>query len=340
MAVADFACGRNGWRRSLLMSSAGFLSVRLHWQACSGQVRRATLSLRRPDVAPLLVGRSPEEAAERVRSLHAVCGSAHRLAALRAIEDARTRDPGRDPERARAAAAESRHAEHGALVEMALEHLVRLYIDWPDALGLAVQPAVVLGLRRRVRGVPDLISHEDFDTLRRQGGALVAAASAVPGIGPRLQRRVRKTIACLMAVKREQSQPAKIRKWVTPLPAPDRAPAAGGTTAEMGAACGEGRAFTARGELVHRVGIGRDGAGLEVVAAWTIDAPTDRIFVDGGPVAEALLGLQADGAEALRRQAALVVLSFDPCFECRIEICEDGKDDARDVAGAGDPGNP
>jgi hypothetical protein len=93
--------------------------------------------------------------------------------------------------------------------------------------------------------------------------------------------------------------------------------------------------LTARGELIHRVSIGYDARGNEVVSAWTIDAPTDRLFAINGPVAQVMARLEADSRESLERLARLVVLSFDPCVQSNIEIREGEDNDARDVAGAG-----
>lgn len=303
------------------MSTGRILRIDLRVARGGARVRAVTIGLQRPDLAPVLIGRTPQEAVERVAHLHATCGAAHRLAALRAVEAARHRcaaDTQRSapaPAGAPASASPLTAAERAVLHEIVLEHLLRLFLDWPIALGQVAQPAVLRDWRRRLQQVDPAIADADIDAVLRQGASLVDAAPSAAGIATRLRRRVRKTAASLMAVKLAARCPGKIRQRLAP-----RAPASGPWS--------EGRAATARGTLIHRIGLQRDATGREVVDAWSIDAPTDRLFVDDGPVARALLDLRADGVAALRRLAALCALSFDPCFECRIALHEDGEDDA------------
>ena len=297
----------------LLMTLAGTVRVALHCDPRTGIVRSADVTLRRPSVAPLLIGRSPQEAIDLVGTLHSVCGAAHRLAATRALRAAR----GRCDDASEAA------LERAALIEIALDHLCRLYIDWPQALGLPPDPPRALAWRRRLAPSDLQVAAADIDAVRQHARCLAEAAPAMAGIRQRLQRRARKTVACLTAIKLEADRPGKIRTLVTPggarsrqagLPAEAQRANAGATPWQ-----GEGRTYTARGELIHRVSLRRDASGQERTAAWNIDAPTDRLFAPDGPVARALTQLPAAGA-SLPLAARCLVLSFDPCVESRIEI--------------------
>ena len=323
------------------MPATGIVHITLHCDARARRVNAARVTLQRPSVARLLIGRAPDEAAELVRALHAVCGAAHRLAARRAIRDARRAgtaadhgSPGPRPVRPDDAAEAWDRMEREALVGIAFDHLCRLYIDWPAALELPVQPAEVVAWRRRFADPPGAIRDGDIDAVRRHAHALTEVVPAAAGIRRRLRRRARETLVGLTAIKLEPERPGKIRRIVTP--------AAGAATRGAGASTGdgpwhgEGRTLTARGELIHRVSLVRDAQGREAVAAWTIDAPTDRLFVPDGPVAHALTQLRGDRS-SLQRLARFVVLSFDPCVESRIELRPPEAADARDVAR---PGNP
>lgn len=314
----------------ILMSNDAILHVDLRVARRGVRVRAVMIRLQRPDIAVLLIGCAPPEAIERVARLHASCGAAHRLAALRAVTAAGGRVGADDcaPAGASAAAGGLTVTERAVLQEIAGEHLLRLYMDWPMALGLAAQPAVVRQWRGRLRQEDPAIAAADVDAVLRQGVLLVNAAPKMAGITTRLRRRVRKTVACLMAIKLAARCPGKIRQWIAPSAAQVQSASVVARHAEQGGHWGAGVAMTARGTLIHRVRLQRDASGCEVIGAWSMDAPTDRLFVDDGAVARALEGLQADGLPALRRLAALTVLSFDPCFECRIALVEVGEDDA------------
>ena len=72
---------------------------------------------------------------------------------------------------------------------------------------------------------------------------------------------------------------------------------------------------TARGLLLHCAEV-RD----ERVTAYGIVAPTEWNFQPGGPLERSLAGLDARDAEALPRDAGLVVQSLDPCVACSVEV--------------------
>jgi hypothetical protein len=265
------------------------------------------------------------------------------LAGQRAIEAARARIEAERDQAATsvcrgATAAPSTQLERAALIEMTFEHICRLFLDWPLAIGQPALPAQAMAWRRRLQEPAGTLLDREIDAVKLHARTLLAAAPTTAGVRQRLQRRVRQTVACLTAVKLEPGRPGKICQLVTPHAKPATATPgaqrANDTPGEDGW-LGEGRSFTARGELIHRVRLGHDALGSEVVSAWTIDAPTDRLFAANGPVAQVMARLETDGRESLERLARLVVLSFDPCVQSNIEIREGGNNDARDVAGAG-----
>ena len=112
--------------------------------------------LQRPDIARFLIGRTRQDAINLVGTLNALCGAAHRLAAQRAIESARWNATPRKTDHAisesaeRAAAAPVTSEVRAVLVEMALEHLVRLLVEWPETLGQPAQTAAIVGWRPAV----------------------------------------------------------------------------------------------------------------------------------------------------------------------------------------------
>ena len=142
----------------------------------------------------------------------------------------------------------------------------------------------------------------------RETGALARMAShpAVNGIVSRHGRGVAARLAARVAdVARtvdalaNGSRPARVDAWST----------ADGT----GVAIVE----TARGLLLHGAEV-RDAR----VTRYGIVAPTEWNFQPGGPLERSLAGLDAREAAALRRDAALVVQSLDPCVACRVEVSD------------------
>jgi len=140
----------------------------------------------------------------------------------------------------------------------------------------------------------------------RETGALarMAAHPAVAGIVSRHGRGVAARLAARVAdVARtvgalaEGSAPARVDAWST--------------------ASGAGVAIveTARGLLLHCAEIREDR-----VTGYGIVAPTEWNFQPGGPLERSLAGLDAHDAEALQRDAGLVVQSLDPCVACSIEV--------------------
>lgn len=107
------------------MADAGRLTLRLH--CGEGRVQRVEIASSRPQAARLLVGRTPQQAALLAPLLFNVCGQAQGAAAQAAL--------------ARAEGCEVQVDEAALASEAIQEHLWRLLLDWPQALGLPLQKA-------------------------------------------------------------------------------------------------------------------------------------------------------------------------------------------------------
>jgi coenzyme F420-reducing hydrogenase alpha subunit len=119
------------------------LRLEAHWDG--RRVTAMTVANRRPQAARTLVGRSVDEALERVPALFGVCRRAQGLAATAACAAAGagvTRLPDWAEERAIAA-------------ETAQEHLWRLLLDWPDLFGHATRRDRFANLYRRLDQLGD-----------------------------------------------------------------------------------------------------------------------------------------------------------------------------------------
>jgi hypothetical protein len=105
----------------------------------------------------------------------------------------------------------------------------------------------------------------------------------------------------------------------------DRSARDGAVRDESGVARGDGVASgvadaiawvdTARGLLVHRVGL-VDGR----VARWQIVAPTEWNFHPRGALATELPGMRARDEATLRRRVSLLAQTLDPCVRFDVEI--------------------
>lgn len=105
------------------MADAGKISVRLEWDGT--EVRAATVSSSRPYAYWLLAGRSPQRVVQLVPMLFSICRKAQQAAADAAVAAAQGREL--------SAAAQ---LERLVACEAMQEHLWRLLLDWPNALGL------------------------------------------------------------------------------------------------------------------------------------------------------------------------------------------------------------
>ena len=99
-----------------------------------------------------------------------------------------------------------------------------------------------------------------------------------------------------------------------------RAPDLPGDSVVQGAPCGpdSGVAWVqnARGLLLHRVSLDKDGA----IADYCLVAPTEWNFHPEGSCVAGLTGMPAASESEARRKAQLLIHSLDPCVAYKIEV--------------------
>jgi hypothetical protein len=192
--------------------------------------------------------------------------------------------------------------------------VLRAVLDRDGRLGASDVPTLPSMTRERVEAtlLPSLAADAAFpaaprvDGAPRETGALarMAAHPAIAafvsrhgrGVASRLAARVG-DVARTSAALAENATPARIDAWAT----------------RDGA--GVALVETARGLLLHRAEVRGD-----TVTGYGVVAPTEWNFQPGGPLERSLAGLDAADAQALHRDAALVVQSLDPCVACGIEV--------------------
>lgn len=293
---------------------AGRLDVTSRFR--DGELGDLAVALRRPPVAGLLSGRTPAQAVAIVPRLFSLCAVAQEAASAAAL--------------AAATGASQPAVDHCALwVECLHEHLWRLLLDWPAALGLPGE-AAAFAAWRKARGGDGLIAASE---------AVVAAA--LDGVVARCRERLGDSGA---APAPERLAP---EDWVAaleagePVPAIDALPATVATaygqrvaalTAALaglraGRPCphaaaggfgrGVGQVLTARGVLTHAALV-VDG----VIADYRIWAPTDRRFAAAGPLARLVAGRRWPDPGAARQGLEQAVLALDPCLPYSLEIVD------------------
>lgn len=165
------------------------------------------------------------------------------------------------------------------------EHLWRLLLDWPR---LAGEP-------------PRAPAFAAWRAARGQGQAALVATT-------------RQIIAELPAIAEAADQLAAFAAAARALEE-DR-PYPWGNAGNPGAGAGEAWVHTARGSLRHALCVD-DGR----VAAWWIDAPTDRNFADEKGIVERLPA-RLPSLAAARRAVETAVLQLDPCVPYTVEIVD------------------
>lgn len=297
-----------------------------------GEVLSADLTLHRPlAVVSVALGRTPADFLRMLGLLFPLCGAAHAIAALRAIESAAGIAPDPAHEAARRAI---------ALADALAAHAWRSEFDWAPLAGVEPRPATVAAARRATESLQRAL-YPDGDALRPGGGRLAAPAALAAEWAPvfaristslRLDERlagVRSGMAAAMvgadpawlarlqtrfrvAAAHAQADAAAIADALVSLSGID-APPCGTPAAAAGA--GEGVVETARGALRWQVEL----RGGQVVAGHP-EAPIDRVFGRGGE-ARAWLGELRHAARPA--EAARWLLSaLDPCAPLRIEAEE------------------
>ena len=317
--------------------SGGALRIRARWRA--GRIDALQVQLERPPVARLLPGRTPREVLAAVPLLHALCREAQGAAAAAALAAA-SGQPAPVP-------------RHRALWQEILhEHLWRLLLDWPPALGLEAPRDAFARWHRRHQAASDLgaAARELFETglgLDPEHGqlhpdGLTARCLAALGQAPEMPGSGDASLPDPAAWLSGSPDPASFLDEgsaddgaiATP-PGPGLAYArrlAGAWLAWKALAAdrpypvraagrdgrGLGLAWTARGLLLHDVRLEADGR----VADYRIQAPTDRLFATAAPLARQLQAQPSADAAGARRSLERAVLALDPCVPWQIDWTE------------------
>jgi uptake hydrogenase large subunit len=328
------------------------LEIRVGWS--DGAIRAVDIHSERPQPSRLLAGLDPATVLALLSRLYAICGRAQRACAELALAAAggAALSAERRSELARAIAAEA-----------AQEHLWRLLLDWPAALGLAPQQAEFKRWYGRIAADATLWAAElrteleldwlglplerlaafadlgQFDDWRARSRAPLAALFARLGDEA--------ASACMapgttLATESECALAACVEHpWVAALGARGRwleahvaarlvglmavlVAAGGGAAVEMDAET------PAPGRGVAVVATARGMLEHDVTVAggridrYAITTPTDFNFAADGPYAARLRGRPAANAAAAQRAAALWALAFDPCVGYAVSAGEAG----------------
>jgi Ni,Fe-hydrogenase I large subunit len=294
------------------------------------------LHLHRPlQVLAGLCGKSVDECLRLLPLLFPLCGTAHALAALRAVEAALRVEPEPAQQVARTTL---------ALADATAAHVWRSCIDWAQLLDRPVDATQVARARRLV-GQIALAMYPDGDWRRVGGGRLKPDPDALANARAELaQLRDAIDLAAAVSTTRRSLRAAIAGAGDEWLPRLDAcfdgmadatmasfdaldaqlraAPDLRATPQSFAAATaisdrGSGSAETARGELRYRVDI---AAGH--IAACSMIAPTDRAFAEHGPVARLLQ--QLDRADQPLLAVRWILAAFDPCIEVRVEAAGAG----------------
>ena len=310
------------------MNSVGSLLIDADFAA--GTLADLRVRLERPPVTRLFVGQPPEAVVKTVPYLYTLCAQAQRAAAQAALAAAADTAP--------------RTPDHAALWgEMLHEHLWRLLLDWPLALGLpqARDALVAWRANRAGDGLAAATEKALADTLL---GVTSAAWQGEPtsaslagrclttlgngekahefdlpplspapwlaywqGSAPRQPMAARP--ASVAAAYRQRLQETVLAARALGAGRPYPLATAGGN------GCGIGQTLTARGVLTH-------GAMLAEgkVTAYRIWAPTDCHFADAGDLAALLDGGPWPGVDAARQAVEKGILALDPCLPYELKV--------------------
>lgn len=309
---------------NILPNLAG--AVRLKLQLDGGRIGYAVLEVARPTATETLRGRAADEAARQLPLLYSICSQAQGTAARLAVAAARGR-------------AQPPYADRDVLAEGRREHLWRLLLDWPAALGLPRSEALLAeGLR--------CLRHGRYEAWRDAAlrAPLARLDAALDELGDaRLPTRLLPFMTAMQTLERWP----RLDAGFAAAPLFDGAPAETGALARRAALAGQatlaarvrariadlyetvglgqasavpvapgaGRAVveTARGLLMHEVTLDGDR-----VVDYVIVAPTEWNFHAQGVLVAGLADLAAPTTAVLRAAVERCVLALDPCVACEI----------------------
>ncbi len=306
----------------------GLLTARVRAEGV--RIAGVDLQLLRPlQILKGLSGRTPEECLRLLPLLFPLCGSAHALAALQAVEDA----AGIVPDPAHVAARATL-----VLADAMAAHVWRECIDWMQLLQLPAESAPVAAARRLV-GQIARASYPDGDWCRPGGGrlapdvaALEQACAALSQLqsglqqlqaSERVQAGIHQALAGAGALWRGwlqrsiadqgdasranlQTLAARLKSTGALLPVP-----AAADPCERLDGSGQGSVQTARGPLEYRLTLAQ-GRWIDC----QIKSPTDRTFAPGGPATQLLARLHQ--ANDPLRAVRWVIAALDPCVAVEV----------------------
>jgi len=311
---------------------AGLLTAQVRFHG--SVIEAIELKLQRPlQLLAGFHGKRPAECLRLLPLLFPLCGTAHALAALQAIEVAASMKPGLAHATARKALAVS---------DMLAAQVWRTCIDWAQLTGMPIAPKPVAQARRLVERIA-LGVYPDGDWQRLGGGRLAPDGAALAAVREDLQQLRARVDAAGDGVALRSQMVIALRgaepEWTpriercfaamsdamaTSFHALDSqlealaqlppAPSSDELTDQSGR--GSGVALTARGELRYEFELV-----CAHVAACRMSAPTDREFAADGPVAQLLQRLRRadDPLLAVR----WVLAGYDPCIEVQVEAAGD-----------------
>lgn len=298
------------------MISAGLLKVRATLSdGCLGAI---DVDLQRPAVTQLFQGRSPDVVVKLVPSLYTICAQAQTAAARAAL--------------AVAAEVALPTVDDGALwVETLHEHLWRLLLDWPPALGLPPAKAEFIAWRaarfggscaeethKLMQGTLYELAEKCLEKLVDRNNE-VSAAGLTPGLETDEWLGIWRDTGELPAVR--LAPPSLGAAYRTRINEVERAAAAltSGACFPLSSAGGDGwglaQTVTARGVLTHAVHL---DAGK--IAKYRVLAPTDAFFANAGALAGLLGSRRFDSTDDARRMFDQAVLALDPCVPYVLEL--------------------
>ena len=296
------------------MTTAGLLTVRADFG--EGGLRHVDVDLRRPPVAQLFIGQSPEVVVRTVPCLYTICAQEQRAVAQAALAAAAGEAP---------VAAD----DAGLWIEMLHENLWRLLLDWPSALALSPAQAAFIAWRATRQGgscaeaTRRLLAEVLYGLAENCLVRLVDRNSDAP-CGPVALTPDERLAGCrengdfVPAMSQPQSIGAAYRRRIAEV---ERATAALATGAPFPLAAAGGndwgvaQTVTARGVLTHAV---RLEAGA--VTHYRITAPTDVFFADAGALSGLLAGRCFASSDEAKRSLHLAVLALDPCLPYVLEV--------------------
>ncbi|MGE5468693.1 MAG: hypothetical protein ACM3Y9_14825, partial [Ignavibacteria bacterium] len=227
------------------------------------------------------------------------------------------------------------------LAEARREHLWRLLLDWPQALGSEGQQAVFVEARKRLQdGSYDVWAKEalvlQWERLEKElravdqpdaaNDAMLPPTTAAESLAawPRLDEAFaaaptwngKPASTGALARHPELASRGALAARVAARIADLTSPRGLGAASAAVVAPGVGRAAveTARGLLMHEIAL--DG---DCVADCVIVAPTEWNFHSAGALGEMLAGLRGD-LDQVRARASLAVLAFDPCVRSEVDL--------------------